>query len=273
MSKPGRNDPCYCGSGQKYKKCHMKEDQAAEKERSLIQRAGNFIRRDLLKFARDERFAEPFAKALPLYWDNHYDHDNAEQMSQPEALRFFDWFVFDYALEEGGRLIELYANEQMEDLSSHQQKIAADWVDVGAGSLFELTGYEGQNLQLRDFFKDEAFEVYESGGRGNVAVGDLILTRLVPVAGHLELSTTAAYLPNAEIADVKAKIEAAKADYLVENPDANHTEFMRRHSHLLVHHALAEAKKQGRPPVARLDANRADTKTQKIAQGMTRFKR
>jgi hypothetical protein len=20
--KPGRNDPCFCGSGQKYKKCH-----------------------------------------------------------------------------------------------------------------------------------------------------------------------------------------------------------------------------------------------------------
>jgi len=24
--KPGRNDPCWCGSGKKYKKCHMKED-------------------------------------------------------------------------------------------------------------------------------------------------------------------------------------------------------------------------------------------------------
>ncbi|MCA9977843.1 MAG: SEC-C domain-containing protein, partial [Anaerolineales bacterium] len=23
MDKPGRNDLCYCGSGKKYKKCHM----------------------------------------------------------------------------------------------------------------------------------------------------------------------------------------------------------------------------------------------------------
>ena len=30
--KPGRNDPCWCGSGKKYKKCHLDEDQ--EKERS-----------------------------------------------------------------------------------------------------------------------------------------------------------------------------------------------------------------------------------------------
>ena len=26
--KPGPNDPCYCGSGKKYKKCHMQADQA-----------------------------------------------------------------------------------------------------------------------------------------------------------------------------------------------------------------------------------------------------
>ena len=27
--KPGRNDPCHCGSGQKYKKCHLTSDDAA----------------------------------------------------------------------------------------------------------------------------------------------------------------------------------------------------------------------------------------------------
>ena len=29
MPKPGRNDPCPCGSGQKYKRCCMDKDQAA----------------------------------------------------------------------------------------------------------------------------------------------------------------------------------------------------------------------------------------------------
>jgi len=27
--KIGRNDPCYCGSGKKYKKCHLPKDEAA----------------------------------------------------------------------------------------------------------------------------------------------------------------------------------------------------------------------------------------------------
>ena len=32
MAKPGRNDPCPCGSGNKYKKCCMPKHEAAERE-------------------------------------------------------------------------------------------------------------------------------------------------------------------------------------------------------------------------------------------------
>jgi hypothetical protein len=28
-TQPGRNEPCWCGSGQKYKHCHQKQDQQA----------------------------------------------------------------------------------------------------------------------------------------------------------------------------------------------------------------------------------------------------
>jgi len=32
MAKPGRNDPCHCGSGKKYKKCCQPKDEVAEHE-------------------------------------------------------------------------------------------------------------------------------------------------------------------------------------------------------------------------------------------------
>jgi hypothetical protein len=28
----GRNDPCHCGSGKKYKQCHLAQDEAAERD-------------------------------------------------------------------------------------------------------------------------------------------------------------------------------------------------------------------------------------------------
>jgi uncharacterized protein YecA (UPF0149 family) len=31
VERPGRNDPCWCGSEKKYKKCHFSADEAANK--------------------------------------------------------------------------------------------------------------------------------------------------------------------------------------------------------------------------------------------------
>lgn len=274
MSKIGRNDPCYCGSGKKYKQCHLKIDQEAEKEKQAMQQAAWYVRRDLLRFARDERFSEAFARALPHYWNGLYDLDNAEEMSQPESLRFFDWFVYDYEMENGRRPIEIYYEEERDNLSSHQQAVLDSWYQTGPAAAYELFAYSGQLLQLRDFLTGDTFEVYAAGGRGNVEIGDLILARLVPMQeGRLEFSTSAAYLPAAEIADLADKLHAAKAAFLAENPDAGHHAFMRRHNTLLIHHALQQAERQGRPPVARLDPNREDKKTQKLVRQMKRFKR
>jgi len=37
--RPGRNDPCYCGSGKKYKKCHLEHDEAEDRKRALAEAA------------------------------------------------------------------------------------------------------------------------------------------------------------------------------------------------------------------------------------------
>jgi SEC-C motif len=39
MNKPGRNGPCRCGSGQKYKKCCAEKDAAAESRRLAANKA------------------------------------------------------------------------------------------------------------------------------------------------------------------------------------------------------------------------------------------
>lgn len=264
MDKPGRNDPCYCGSGKKYKQCHMKEDQAAEQEERAWADAARFLRRDLMSFARDERFAVSFAQALPYYWDGLYDATNAEEMSMSEALRFFDWFVFDYEPAEGPRLLEVYHIEKYNDLSNHQQQVLTNWLQAGASGAYELTSYDGQTLHLRDFFTGETCDVYEPSGHGNVQPGEVILARLVMVYNHFEFSTTAAYLPKDEIAGLREKMEAAKTA----DSTLSHADFMRRYNHLLVHHALEQAKQQGRPPVARLDVHRPDKLVQKVARTM-----
>jgi hypothetical protein len=289
MSKPGRNDPCYCGSGQKYKKCHMKIDQEKEKERRQINAAGEFLRQDLLRFARDERFAAAFAAALPIYWNGYYELNTADEMSQDEAMRFIDWFVFDFIPAEHGvtaeqltaesdtdaevtlpdrRLLEIYHEEKWEDLSQYQQPILTDWLAAEPASAYELVSYQGQLLSVRDYLTGETYELYEGGGRGDVEIGELILARLLPVAGRLELSTTAGYLPEDEIGDLQEKMLAAKTADQERFPGASQRDFMRRHNHRLIHHALEQAEAQGRPPVARLDPERSDKLARKMLTGL-----
>lgn len=43
MAKQGRNDPCECGSGKKFKKCHGAQPESAVQSRVLILTVGAFV--------------------------------------------------------------------------------------------------------------------------------------------------------------------------------------------------------------------------------------
>lgn len=274
---PGRNDPCPCGSGQKYKNCHMKIDKESVRQRMAWHTAAQWLRRELLQFAREEQFAASFAAALSFYWHGLYTIDNAEEMAEDEALRFFDWFLYDYVgqaeAEERPRLIDSYSEAKREELTADQAAILEAWRNAQPAGAYELRAVDGQTLQAVDIVSGESFEIHSTAGRGVLEIGDVILARLLPMRDRLEFSTTAAYLPQAEIADLPDKLAAARVAYDAAQPDGNDSEFMRRHNHLLIHHALEQAEMQKRPPVARLDPERSDKGRQKLVRQLKRFKR
>jgi hypothetical protein len=271
QQKPGRNDPCYCGSGKKYKKCHMASDKEAAKKQRQLADAGRWLRRDFLRFAREERFAEAFAAGLPLYWNNYYTIDNAEEMSQNEAFRFFDWLVFDFQYQEQPRLITVYRDERQGDLSVDQQQVLDLWLGAPPAAAYTLIDYEGQNLQIRDFVTGEEFTVYEPAGKGLADPEDLLLGRLVRIQDRLEFSTIAAYIPQDEIADLAEKLETARKADSEAHADSSYSDFMQRRGYLIIHHALEQAELKGRPPVSGSDPNRSDGLARKAAQRLRKL--
>ncbi|HSH02153.1 MAG TPA: SEC-C metal-binding domain-containing protein [Anaerolineae bacterium] len=274
----GRNDPCYCGSGQKYKKCHMKEDKETMRERIAVDRAAVWLRRDTIKFARDERFHEAFAAGLLHYWNGLYDFDTFEEMNENEALRYFDWFLYDYHYtnqegEEQPRLLDIYHQEKYDDLSSDQQNVLDDWRSAGAAGAYEFLRGEGNTFYLRDFFTDEEVTAHSAAGFAVLEPGDLLLIRLIPFHKRIQFSTTAAYIPKDEIGDLKEMMAAAKEQYMADNPDGDHVDFLRRNNYRIIHHALKKSEEQGRYPVARLDPDRTDRLTQAAVKRITKFVR
>src|SRR5689334_22645518 len=53
---PGRNDPCHCGSGKKYKKCH--EDQDAAAKHTILEKQWTEAEKAAAKQAEEEKAAE-----------------------------------------------------------------------------------------------------------------------------------------------------------------------------------------------------------------------
>jgi len=65
--KTGRNAPCHCGSGKKYKQCHLKLDQAVAKENRAWESAAGFLRRDFIAFAKRSALPNHMRPALPCF--------------------------------------------------------------------------------------------------------------------------------------------------------------------------------------------------------------
>jgi hypothetical protein len=150
----------------------------------------------------------------------------------------------------------VYQAEHQAELTPHQQALLARWIVAGPLSAYELTDYERQELQLKEVVTGETFTVFDPAGHGEAPVGSLILGRIVPVDDHLEFTSMPAYIAPKEIADLPEKVTAAWDEDGEARSDFQ--AFMRRQNILLIHHALEQAQKAGRPPVARLDPHRQD---------------
>ncbi len=146
------------------------------------------------------------------------------------------------------------------------------WVEASPASAYELLEYDGQLLQVREFVSGEAYEVFVAGGHGPLEAGDLMLGRLISLKDQLEFSTIIAYIPQAEIADLGDKIEAAKAVDAEKYPDSTEQEFVRRNGIIFIHHALEQSELMERAPVAAMDIGKIDKFMLKADQGMRKLK-
>ncbi len=92
----GRNDPCPCGSGKKYKQCCLKAEQALPEDEFLwrrIRRAIEGSPMQLLEFG-SSHFGRD---ALQEAWDDFMPWDDEEfAMDTPHMPIFMPWFFYDW---------------------------------------------------------------------------------------------------------------------------------------------------------------------------------
>jgi hypothetical protein len=171
--KVGRNDPCPCGSGRKYKKCHLAADEANrasewrnapehDLDGELARELGAYA---MVRFAFEwRRFAEDFV-------------DSAEtlQLAVP-------WSLYHYRVQ-GQTALEWYLAEH----GRHLSRTERGWLAAQQAawlSVWEVIGVErGKTMTLRDLLSHEERCVREASASQTLVVRDALLARVVDHEG------------------------------------------------------------------------------------------
>ncbi len=163
----GRNDPCPCGSGRKYKACHIGRERHA-----LVDRAP-WLYAKARRYLRDNRHRMLSAEIAATI------HEFAGRDTGFLLDLLDSELVADLALCEGG-VFEDFVAERDAILPDDEALLAAGWA-LTARSLFEVEWARGDELALGDLRTGDHIVVTNTHASDATRPGMLMLGRPLPV--------------------------------------------------------------------------------------------
>ncbi len=98
MKKPGRNDPCHCGSGKKYKKCCLTKDAAIEDDSAQQEYVKPFTDGSILE---SDFFDDELVKDMDEVFEDAFDKDDGDPEIAEEDEKLVDeWWEKYQALKD-----------------------------------------------------------------------------------------------------------------------------------------------------------------------------
>ena len=188
MAKPpakkarlGRNDPCHCGSGKKYKDCHLPSEEAARSDQLRLRQAQDTLLPKIIEAAQST--PEQFPAAFERFWQGKY---NLEQMQSLDSLedrgaeRFLIWLAFDVRGQAGHTLVDELEASPSFDADPVERRLLAAWRPVRLRPYVVDEVRKGQGITLRDLLEERVYQVADYGASKRLAVGEVVVGHLVP---------------------------------------------------------------------------------------------
>jgi SEC-C motif-containing protein len=234
--KPGRNDPCWCGSGKKYKKCHLAADEKSGRTASAPTPAPSVtpaadpvaarLLRDVLQGAKQWHSRSDFRQATRLYFDQEPDELD---VGEADTGNFFEWFIHDFRSAATGRTaIEEYVRRRGPDLPAREREMLQSWSEARF-SVYEVQAVEeGRGVKLRDLFAGDQFFVHDVTSSRELVRWDCSLSRVEEFEGRRTFSGNGMLVPRNVLPEFLERIES-EARSARQSP----AEFVRANSHRL----------------------------------------
>lgn len=224
MAKLGRNDPCWCGGGKKYKNCHMRADESATSNTLVT----NSLIEQIHEYALRPEFRSDFDKAFESYTGRKLerpDEDDEDEMTEFDHA--IDYFVHDYRLPDGNRIVERFFAEHGQDLPPDQRTRVAGW-QHSRFTAFDVASVErdGQ-LRLRDLVIGDEYPVEKTRATASMIHGEVLIARILRVGDHYELGDTTALRMSPGLRDpVRTFLTEQWHSYVDAHPNSDYEEFL-----------------------------------------------
>lgn len=176
MAKIGRNDPCPCGSGKKYKHCCMEKDNnVIDMNRRLISQDAGKFQSALANYAITH-YEEPLTEVLE---DHMERYDFGIPTSNEEAFMslYFPWAIFNVKMEDGGTIFQRFLDQKGSDYRSATVEAMTQLTPTP--SVYEWGASLGRDqYAIRDLVSDKewtlSFREDDPPTQGTPVVGILI---------------------------------------------------------------------------------------------------
>jgi uncharacterized protein len=239
VTKIGRNDPCPCGSGKKYKHCCLKKETAGKSEAMSRDRAWDSMMDKLLDFSRLPRFQRDLESAFDLFWNKTYSIDQVSDLAPPQVMNFLDWYAHDYrTAEDGRRITEILLDEGGVALTEQERELLQA-NSQALSSAFEVANVdEGKSIGLLDVFQELEVQVNYVPSLQGIGEGQLVLARLAASEDFHRFSWISALVPPELEEDLKTYVQEMFAFYQEEHYQASWAQFLRERGYLFNHFLL-----------------------------------
>jgi hypothetical protein len=217
--KIGRNNPCPCGSGRKYKRCCLQNESPQTPEDTPWQRqrdASDRLSKEMLKFLR-RRFEDGLLVAWMDFNQTAFPHpldkfEREEQIFFPYVL--FDWDPDMPAPRRGRRpkpgiVARAFMEEKAKRLSPLELVILEQSI-MQPLSFFEIVDCDpGRGMVLRDVLIGGETAVEEHAGSQYLRRGDLAYAQICPLHDVTTLSRMAPFVipPRKKVEIVELRLE------------------------------------------------------------------
>jgi len=206
--KVGRNAPCPCGSGKKYKKCCLIKEEGGRPEKTSATPQELELRDKLISFAANEKFKKDFARAYALYWRKPFREPLVlDEKEEVNFSLFLDWFIHDFKLGNGLTIIEEFYQRKKEEHSLEEHALLQFEMasHFSIYEVLEVTPEEG--IKLKDLFTGEALDILEVSGTRTVAKWDIIFARVINMGPINKFSGIITLIPRREKEDILSAIK------------------------------------------------------------------